>query len=179
MYLYVNTKEFNISGIIYYMSNIGKKLVKRRKALGWSQETLASKAHVSQGTIGHLESGRNQTTRKLPEIAAALGVSVEWLIASQGAEKGANRGTELPPPVVQLEPAVHRILSAIAGLSHHQIEQIAAAIEAIRNTPNVRKKNMEHIYSEEVVRIETPDGRVIDHSPNITRNKRSSSKKAG
>ena len=61
------------------MSNIGKRLTEARTRLGWSQEDLADKAGVSQSTIGHLESGRNQSSTRLPKIAAALGVTVEWL----------------------------------------------------------------------------------------------------
>ena len=61
------------------MSNIGKRIIEARTARGLSQEDLAARSGVSQGTIGHLESGRNKTSTKLPEIAAALGLTVEQL----------------------------------------------------------------------------------------------------
>ncbi len=89
MYLYVNTNVVDSSGTIQYMSNIGKRLIEARTKLNWSQQDLAAKAGVSQGTIGHLESGRNKSSTALPRIAAALGVTVEWL-ASTGDKAGKN-----------------------------------------------------------------------------------------
>ena len=47
-----------------------------------TQEELARAAGVSQVTIQHLESGRNKSSRKLVDIARALGVSSDWLGAS-------------------------------------------------------------------------------------------------
>ncbi|BBP95937.1 hypothetical protein BSFA1_10660 [Burkholderia sp. SFA1] len=97
MYLDVNTNVVDDSGTFQYMSNIGigKRLIEAREKRGWSQEELADKAGVSQGTIGHLESGRNKSSTKLSQIAAALGVTVEWLTGS-GKESGKS-------------PAVHSI----------------------------------------------------------------------
>ncbi|HEM8998847.1 TPA: helix-turn-helix transcriptional regulator [Burkholderia cenocepacia] len=60
-------------------SLIGRRIKERRQALKWSQAKLAEYAGVSQGTIGHIESGRNQTATTLPLIARGLGVTVEWL----------------------------------------------------------------------------------------------------
>lgn len=82
MYLDVNTNVVDASGTIQYMSNIGKRLIEARTGKGWSQEDLALKSGVSQGTIGHLESGRNKSSTLLPKIAAALDVTVEWLTGS-------------------------------------------------------------------------------------------------
>lgn len=48
------------------------------------QETLAEAAGVSQNTIHKLTSGKAQSTRKLIEIAAALGVSPVWLQTGEG-----------------------------------------------------------------------------------------------
>jgi phage repressor protein C with HTH and peptisase S24 domain len=88
MYLDVNTNVVGASGTIQYMSNIGKRLIEARTRAGLSQEDLAAKSGVSQGTIGHLESGRNKSSTLLPKIASALGVTVEWLTgtAKQGVE---------------------------------------------------------------------------------------------
>jgi SOS-response transcriptional repressor LexA len=55
------------------------RLHSKRQALGLSQQQLADKAGVSQVTIQHLESGRNSSSKKLLEIAKALGVTAEWL----------------------------------------------------------------------------------------------------
>lgn len=47
-----------------------------RKAAKLSQKTLAEFAGVSQQLIGALETGRQSSTSRLPEIAAALGKTV-------------------------------------------------------------------------------------------------------
>lgn len=62
------------------MATIGTKIRDVREARGWTQDELADKAGVTQGAIGHAESGRTKRPRDLPEIARALGVSVEWLL---------------------------------------------------------------------------------------------------
>lgn len=51
-------------------------LERLRKAAGLSQTKLADLAKVSQQLISRLESGIDLTTKKLPEIARAIGVSV-------------------------------------------------------------------------------------------------------
>lgn len=50
-----------------------------RDMVDFTQDDLAEKAGVSQGSIGHLESGRTKTTRKLTVLAKILGVNSEWL----------------------------------------------------------------------------------------------------
>lgn len=88
MYLSSNTHVVGRIGKIQYMSNIGKHIADARRARGWSQGDLAMKARVSQGTIGHLESGRNESSKKLPQIAAALGMTVEALLKGDVAGSG-------------------------------------------------------------------------------------------
>ena len=62
------------------MEHIGDRIRVARLNLGLSQAELAKRANVSQGTIGQLESGRNQSSGKIVELAAALNVSPEWLL---------------------------------------------------------------------------------------------------
>lgn len=50
----------------------------------FTQQDLANKAGVTQGSIAHLESGRTKTSRSLTKIAGALGVSTEWLADGKG-----------------------------------------------------------------------------------------------
>lgn len=65
------------------------------------QETLAEAAGVSQNTIHKLTSGKAQSTRKLIEIAAALGVSPVWLQTGEGAPAARS-----PVPVADGSPLV-------------------------------------------------------------------------
>lgn len=71
-----STHVFACGGKIEYMSNIeiGPIIKRARLAKEWTQEELAKHAGVSQGTIGHLESGRNRSTTKLLSIVRALGL---------------------------------------------------------------------------------------------------------
>lgn len=87
MYLDSNTNVVESPIKIEYMSNndynaseLGRRIRERRNALGISQATLGMRAGISQGTIGHIESGRNRETTKLPEIAKALECTVDELL---------------------------------------------------------------------------------------------------
>lgn len=56
--------------------SIAKNLTKLRSAAGLSQAQLASVSGVSQQLISQIERGINLTTKHLPKLANALGVSV-------------------------------------------------------------------------------------------------------
>lgn len=114
MYLKTNTHVVGEDPTIQYMSNLGETIVKARSAKGWSQEDLAKRAGVSQGTIGHLESGRNTTSRKLPDIARALGLTVEELLAGKTpAERTASAQQNTPPWPFKVP--IHRVLALPAN----------------------------------------------------------------
>lgn len=55
-----------------------------RLGTDFTQQDLATRAGVTQGSIAHLESGRTKTSRSLTKIAAALGVTTEWLADGKG-----------------------------------------------------------------------------------------------
>ncbi len=55
-----------------------------RKNAGLTQEDLAKKLSVSQGTITHIESGRNKETIIIIALAKVLGVRAEWLATGEG-----------------------------------------------------------------------------------------------
>jgi transcriptional regulator with XRE-family HTH domain len=55
---------------------IAENLLRLRKRARLSQTKLAAKADVSQQLISQIERDENVTTKKLPELAKALGVSV-------------------------------------------------------------------------------------------------------
>lgn len=63
------------------MTTLSEKIKAARLARNWTQQDLARRAQVTQGTIGHLETGRSMATTKLPQIAKALGMDVESLLA--------------------------------------------------------------------------------------------------
>lgn len=60
---------------------IGSKIKHFRTILGLSQAELARMAKVSQPVIAELEKENQQTSKKLPAIASALGVRISDLDA--------------------------------------------------------------------------------------------------
>lgn len=86
--------------------HISDRIFSRRSALGLSKTALAKAVGVADVSVGKWESGQNQPKgRYLNDLAAALGVSVDWLLT--GKEDGVTGVTELPfPGYRNVEPAV-------------------------------------------------------------------------
>ena len=55
-----------------------------RRARGYSQQELARRCGLKQSSIAHIESGRNANSKFLPQLAAKLEVSYQWLLSGQG-----------------------------------------------------------------------------------------------
>lgn len=72
------------------MKKISERLIwaRAQKSLrdgnDFTQVDLATRAGVSQGAIGHLESGRTNTSRSITSIAKALEVDPVWLAEGKG-----------------------------------------------------------------------------------------------
>lgn len=59
---------------------LGKRIQKRRKELGFSQEELAEKIRVSRAYVGFIEQGRNTPSLEILEkIAKQLKISISDL----------------------------------------------------------------------------------------------------
>lgn len=80
------------------MRTLAERLVWARKqkstrdGLEFTQQDLATKAGVTQGSIGHLESGRTSTSRRLTSIAKALDVDPVWLAEGSGQPRSDYQG---------------------------------------------------------------------------------------
>ncbi|WP_374831085.1 helix-turn-helix domain-containing protein [Paenochrobactrum pullorum] len=70
--------------------SIAENLKRLREAKKFSQGSLASASGVSQQLISQLERGINQSTKNLPKLAEALGVSVSEIDPSFGSVESAN-----------------------------------------------------------------------------------------
>jgi len=86
--------------------NISDRIASRRKDLSLTQVALAKKIGISGVSVGKWESGLNQPKgRYLNDLAAALGVSVDWLLT--GKEGGVVGMTDAHPlGYHNVEPAV-------------------------------------------------------------------------
>lgn len=65
---------------------------------GISQKTLGKLVGIPQSHIGNLESGLRHSSTRLPEIAAALGVSAFWLATG----KGPRKMSDLDPKAIEV-----------------------------------------------------------------------------
>lgn len=88
-----------------YMT-INDRILSRRKLLKLSQLELANRIGITRVSVGKWESGLNQPKgRYLNDLAAALGVSVDWLLT--GKEEGSTGVAESSfPGYRNVEPAV-------------------------------------------------------------------------
>lgn len=116
------------------LTTLAGRLQFARERRGLSQSQLADKIGSSQVTIAHIESARNQTSKKVVQIAMALGVPAEWL------ETGARHNEvmraflssdigEPAPPASGAAEKVLEMLSKHKGLSDSARDQIAQAVE--------------------------------------------------
>nr|QVK09744.1 P22-FKBP12 [Integration vector pAH68-AF_SNS126] len=60
--------------------SISSRVKSKRIQLGLNQAELAQKVGTSNVSISQLERGKTKRPRFLPELASALGVSVDWLL---------------------------------------------------------------------------------------------------
>jgi transcriptional regulator with XRE-family HTH domain len=88
---HVNTNVFAYSGVITHvllpLLTLSERAKDARKELGLSQQQVAKKAGVTQGTIGNIESGERKVPRELLAIAKALEVRPQWLKDGTGSRK--------------------------------------------------------------------------------------------
>lgn len=92
-YIRIEDAQYLCNDLSYYnrdMKTLQERLIwaraqkAERSGADFTQQDLASRAGVTQGSIAHLESGRTKTSRSLTRIAAALGVTTEWLADGKG-----------------------------------------------------------------------------------------------
>lgn len=85
---------------------INERIKQTRKRLGYSQEILGSRVGVSRVSISQWERGENTPNgRYLNELAAALGVTVDWLLTGEG-DTPSSSGEQQMPGYHNVEPAV-------------------------------------------------------------------------
>lgn len=72
---------YPVSSLLGMLSDI---VIALRTKRGWSQAELAKYAKVSQQLITKIETGKVSESRKLPQIAAAFGLSVEQFLNWSG-----------------------------------------------------------------------------------------------
>lgn len=100
--------------------SIGNRIRQIRKDRKLSQEALALRAGISQGTIGQLENNPAQSSKHLPAIARALGVSVDWLETGTGPIERQKKSAIVPADsrdFIAIRKVVFRISAGVAGFA--------------------------------------------------------------
>ncbi len=129
------------------------RLIAARTAKGWSQDTLAERAGVSQQTIGKLEKGTARTSKFLPKIAAVLEVPLAELDDSFGEITTASQDGPLhyrPPPVLVSEE--HRIPLFASAEGTNDWGSLIITTEAIDYVP--RPYTLENVKEAYAILIE-------------------------
>ena len=149
------------------MGNIGERLRARRKELGLSQRELANLTGIKQPTIANLESGRNQGSTYVAQLASALDCRASWLATGHGPkeEKGLVE-RHMQPDIVDV-PRLAVRASAGAGIEQpdgdHVVGTIQLPAEFIRRRMTVTApKNLRTIMAYGDSMVDTfGDGDVI------------------
>ena len=125
------------------LETVGSRLKKARKYAGLTQVELAKKSGSKQGAISDLESGRNESSTKLVEMAQAMGVSADWLATGKGEM---IPSIEKPKPSIDLPASSPSVVDLIANikdmetngeLSPQVIAAINGVIEAVRSASQI------------------------------------------
>lgn len=102
-----------------FFARLGRRMAELRKQQGFTQVQLANMLDVKQYVIASYETGRRRPSAALlPEIARALGISVEELL-------GIGSGRKKPGPV----PKLHRQLEKISTLPKEQQKSIMQVLD--------------------------------------------------
>lgn len=71
-----------------YLKEMGQRIMERRKKLGLTQEALAEKSELTTQFVSYAESGkRGMRPENLMKVAAALGVSTDYLLTGDILDK--------------------------------------------------------------------------------------------
>ncbi len=105
-----------MSDVELCLSQMGQRIMERRKKLGLTQEALAEKADVTAQFVSYAESGRRaMRPENLMKIAAALGVSADYLLTGHIIDKDLLLLSE---KLRQLTPTQVRAIESIIDECH-------------------------------------------------------------
>ncbi|EMJ8296038.1 XRE family transcriptional regulator [Klebsiella aerogenes] len=145
------------------MNTLSERLQKAMDDAGLSQAELALRVGVSQPAIWRLVAGKTNTTRKLVEIAHALGVSPEWLSTGKDTsdQPGGHRVENLHGKKQAGNNDVFRVevldLSVSAGPGTFMVSDYVEVLHAIEYTTE-HARSLFGNRSEDAVKVMTVNG---------------------
>jgi phage repressor protein C with HTH and peptisase S24 domain len=145
------------------MNTLSDRIQKAMADAGLTQAELAMKVGVSQPAIWRLVAGKTNSTRKLVEIASALGVSPEWLSTGQNSapRKHGYVVENLHDKEARDNADTFRVevldLSVSAGPGSFMLSEFVEVLHAIEYTTE-HAKSLFGNRSEDVVKVMTVNG---------------------
>ena len=134
------------------MKTFSERLNAAMNAAGLSQAQLADMVGVSQPAIQKMAAGKTSGSRKMVELARALGVQAEWL--SNGSGPMRNDGQQPAAPAVTTPSNVYRVdvldVQASAGPGTMLSADFVETIRAIEYTPEKGRALFDSIPPESV-----------------------------
>jgi hypothetical protein len=114
---------------------IGERIREARQARKLSQEALALEIDVTQGAVGMYERGANlPSVETLPRLAAALGVSADWLL---GMDQQRLAGVQKEQRQMRDAEFIAELAAIVAlhGLSEAQMRLLLATAREFSKSP--------------------------------------------
>lgn len=93
---------------VFEPEEIGVRIAQAREKAGLTQEELGDIIDMSTRQVQNYEAGDSKPYKKIKEIAAATGVTVEWLLGTEPSEQAAEAGADLAERLDRLAQAQER-----------------------------------------------------------------------
>lgn len=104
---------------------LGERITLLRRGCGWSQSELAGRLHISPSAVGMYEQGRREPSLQgLLEIAAAFGVSTDYLLTG----KPASQAEEQTVAKLMSQATQRRNSNRTGGFSEEELALLFAAM---------------------------------------------------
>ncbi|MGZ3767919.1 MAG: helix-turn-helix domain-containing protein [Mucilaginibacter sp.] len=87
---------------MFGMTTLANRIKREMDNLGINQEELAERAGVSQSLIHKLTSGKALQSRKISQLAAALGVNTDWLATGKGDKSASPYSDPIHGKIMQI-----------------------------------------------------------------------------
>jgi len=105
--------------------SLSERIKVRMNEVGLSQGELARRVGITQGSIYKLVSGNSKSSKKIVEIAQALGVSAEWLLTGHGkqfVDEGINVNHNLKRDGLRNDSETFEVYDSSSSLRSGEIE---------------------------------------------------------
>lgn len=108
------------------MSEFKDRLKEARLEAKLSQEQLANLLGIAQSTIAAYETGERKTSRRITQIAGALGVETLWLATGRGPKRAADT---VDSPGHGIRPDILSLARKLALVPDEKLRAVALLLD--------------------------------------------------